>query len=61
MHHILRTYIPATAFESRTRDLLDYCRRTGCREVLLFTTSYDEAPECSRTRPTPAFEQRWDP
>lgn len=44
MHHILRTFIPPNAFESRTRDLLDYCRRTGCREVLLFTTSYDEAP-----------------
>jgi hypothetical protein len=44
MHHILRTFIPANAFESRTNDLLDYCRRTGCREVLLFTTSYDEAP-----------------
>ena len=44
LHHILRTFLPENALESRTRDLLDYCRRTGCNEVLLFTTSYDEAP-----------------
>lgn len=44
MHHILRTFLHPSALESRTDDLLEYCRRTGCGEVLLFTTSYDEAP-----------------
>jgi len=43
-HHILRIYIPEYAFESRIEDVLNYCRRTGCGEVLLFTSSYDMEP-----------------
>lgn len=44
LHHILRIYLPTDVAATRTTEVLDYCRRTGCREVLLFTTSYDQAP-----------------
>jgi len=43
-HHILRIHLPEDALKRRTDDVLAYCRRTGCSEVLLFTTSYDKAP-----------------
>ncbi len=44
LHHILRIHLPLDVAERRTVEVLDYCRRTGCSEVLLFTTSYDHAP-----------------
>ena len=43
-HHILRIYLPPDKLEARTNDVLNYCRRTGAQEVLLFTTSYDTEP-----------------
>jgi len=44
LHQILRIYLPLEHAQRRTDEVIDYCRRTGCREVLLFTTSYDQAP-----------------
>ncbi len=44
LHHILRIHFPLDIAERRTTEVLDYCRRTGCQEILLFTTSYDHAP-----------------
>lgn len=44
LHQILRIHLPLEVAERRTREVLDYCRRTGCSEVLLFTSSYDSAP-----------------
>jgi hypothetical protein len=44
LHHILRIHLPLDMAEQRTGEVIDYCRRTGCQEVLLFTTSYDHAP-----------------
>lgn len=44
LHHILRIYIPRGYEKQRTADILDYCRRTGCSDVLFFTTSYDAQP-----------------
>ncbi|MEI6425708.1 MAG: hypothetical protein WCP55_26070, partial [Lentisphaerota bacterium] len=44
LHHLLRVYVPQGCEELCTKDILDYCRRTGCSEVLLFTTSYDAQP-----------------
>ncbi len=44
LHHILRIHLPLDAAERRTTEVIDYCRRTGCQEILLFTTSYDHAP-----------------
>ena len=41
---ILRIFLPANAAKQRTEETLEYCRRTGCRDVLLFTTNYDEEP-----------------
>lgn len=43
LHHILRIFLPKDYLEKRTADVLNYCRRTGCSEVLLITTSYDDA------------------
>ncbi len=40
LHHILRIFIPENAMERRTAEVIDYCRRTGCREVLWFTGDY---------------------
>ena len=44
LHHILRIHLPLDVAERRTTEVIDYCRRTGCQEILLFTTSYDHAP-----------------
>jgi len=44
MSHILRYHIPPEYSEKRIPEIVDYCRRTGCGEVLLFTTSYDGEP-----------------
>jgi hypothetical protein len=44
MKQILRCYIPVGCEEGRMHDILSYCARTGCREVLLFTSSYDSMP-----------------
>ena len=41
---IFRLFLPAYCADQRIQDTLEYCRRTGCRDVLLFTTSYDEEP-----------------
>ena len=43
-HHILRVYLPAESAHERCGEVLEYSRRTGCREVLLFTSSYDKQP-----------------
>lgn len=44
MKHILRYYIPLEKEKERLRDILDYCKKTGCEEVLLFTNSYRTMP-----------------
>lgn len=44
MNHILRYHIPEGKAEERIPEIIDYCRRTGCTEVSLFTSSYDNAP-----------------
>lgn len=44
LHHILRIHLPLDVAKRRTAEVIDYCKRTGCGEVLLFTTSYDHAP-----------------
>lgn len=44
LHHLLRIYLHPGALERMTSEVLNYCLRTGCSEVLLFTTSYDKAP-----------------
>ena len=43
-HHLLRIYIPAERRDETLAEVLRYCVRTGCREVLLFTTSYNRQP-----------------
>ena len=42
--HILRIYIPIEKQEERLSDIINYCQRTGCREVLLFTSSSPTMP-----------------
>ena len=44
MKHILRYHIRECMAESSIADIKKYCERTGCREVLLFTSSYDFQP-----------------
>ena len=44
MSNILRYHICPEFAEPRLKDLRDYCRRTGCRELLLFSSSYDFQP-----------------
>src|SRR4051794_19335882 len=44
LHQILRIHLPLEVAARRTAEVLDYCKRTGCSEVLLFTSSYDHAP-----------------
>ncbi len=42
--HILRVTIPEAVRDARLAEILDYCRRTGCRTVSLFSSSYDDEP-----------------
>ena len=44
MKHILRYHIRECLANERIADLEKYCERTGCRELLLFTGSYDFQP-----------------
>ena len=44
LHHILRIHLPEECMDRRTAEVMDYCRRTGCSEVWLFTSSYDLSP-----------------
>ena len=44
LHHILRIYLTDSHIRERVNDTISYCQRTGCSEVLIFTTSYDSAP-----------------
>ncbi len=44
MNHILRYYIPEDKAEERIPEIIDYCKKTGCQQVVLFTSSYDRQP-----------------
>lgn len=44
MEHILRFFINEECAERQVRELIDYCRETDCRKLLLFTTNYDREP-----------------
>ncbi len=54
---ILRTYLPVHSAERRIQDTLEYCRRTGCRDVLLFTTNYDEEPSFKSVEEVQAYTE----
>ncbi|MDD3954537.1 MAG: hypothetical protein PHY82_11550, partial [Lentisphaeria bacterium] len=54
---ILRTYLPAHSAERRIQDTLEYCRRTGCHDVLLFTTNYDEEPSFKSVEEVHAYTE----
>ena len=55
LHHILRIYLPLEVAPQRTAEVLDYAARTGCSEILLFTTSYDRAPSFQSLEDTVAY------
>lgn len=55
LHHILRIYLPLEVAPQRTAEVLDYAARTGCSEILLFTTSYDRAPSFQSLEDTAAY------
>lgn len=44
MEHILRIYIHEDQAERQLEDILKYCTRTHCREVMLLTTGYFTQP-----------------
>ena len=44
MKHMLRYHIRESLAENGIGEIKRYCQRTGCREVLLFTSSYDFQP-----------------
>lgn len=44
LHHAIRVFLPEDCMAERIEEVIDYCRRTGCEEVWLFTTSYDQSP-----------------
>ena len=55
LHHILRIHLPLDVAQERTTEVLACCRRTGCSEVLLFTTSYDQSPSFQRLEEIEAY------
>ncbi len=44
LHHILRIFVPRGCEDTKTAEIIAYADRTGCSEVLLFTSSYDTQP-----------------
>ena len=44
LHHAIRIFLPEVCMKERIKEIIDYCRRTGCGEVWLFTSSYDQSP-----------------
>ena len=61
LHQILRIHLPGDAPDKRAGEVIDYCRRTGCREVLLFTTSYDQAPSFQSLEAIDAYVTKIEP
>jgi len=41
---ILRLFLPLDQERNRVKDAIDYCRRTNCHEVMLFTGLFDSSP-----------------
>ena len=41
---ILRIFLPADQETNRVKDAIDYCRKTNCHEIMLFTGLFDSAP-----------------
>ena len=58
MKHILRYYIPLDKARERLNDVVSYCKKTGCREVLLFTTSYRTMPSFIPLREVENYSSR---
>lgn len=44
MAHILRYYIHEKSSDRNIKDIIEFSKRTGCREVYLFTTNYLKQP-----------------
>ena len=42
--NVLRLYIPPKGGDDRVEELIKICKRVNCREVILFTSSYDRQP-----------------
>ena len=41
---ILRLFLPVDQERNRVKDAIDYCKKTNCHEVMIFTGLFDSAP-----------------
>jgi hydroxypyruvate isomerase len=40
----IRYYLSETKAKDRVKELIEFCKRTGCEGVLFFSSSYDSMP-----------------